>query len=131
MDSKMNIQTVAENLRVTIAGKEQALAEYLEARKANDENWSGDARITDASLFATIEFLKINIDELKRILQDVEQSCRDNLDFDERVSVPLDLDNDVILALALEAHKRDITINKMVELVLQRAIDENVNSNQE
>ena len=54
-----------------------------------------------------------------------------NLDFDERVSVPLDLDNDVILVLALEAHKRDITINKMVELVLQRAIDEHVNSIQE
>lgn len=50
-----------------------------------------------------------------------------NLPFDKRVSVPLDLDDDVILALALEAHKRDITINKMVELVLQRAIDEHVN----
>lgn len=71
----MNIQTVAENLRNTIAGKEKMLVEYLEARKANDENWSGDARITDASLFATIEFLKVNIGELKRILQDVEQ-CR-------------------------------------------------------
>jgi hypothetical protein len=30
--------------------------------------------------------------------------------------------------LALEAHKRDITINKMVEIVLQRAIDEHVNN---
>jgi hypothetical protein len=51
--------------------------------------------------------------------------------FDERIQVPLDLDNDMLLHLALEAHKRDITLNKMVEIVLQEAIDkhnaENVN----
>lgn len=46
-----------------------------------------------------------------------------NLPFDKRVVVPVDLDDDVILMLALEAHKRDITINKMVEIVLQNAID--------
>ena len=46
-----------------------------------------------------------------------------NLPFDKRIVVPVDLDDDVILMLALEAHKRDITINKMVEIVLQNAID--------
>lgn len=44
-------------------------------------------------------------------------------DYDTRIEVPLDLDDDVILALALEAHKRDITINKMVEHLLKQAID--------
>jgi hypothetical protein len=43
--------------------------------------------------------------------------------FDERIEVPLDLDSDTIVHLALEAHKRDITLNKMVEIVLQEAID--------
>lgn len=43
--------------------------------------------------------------------------------YDDRVIVPLDLDNDTILQLALMAHKRDVTINKMVEIVLQTAID--------
>lgn len=47
----------------------------------------------------------------------------DNLPFDDRVAVPLDLDDGLILTLALEAHKRDITINKMVEIILQEAID--------
>ncbi len=47
-----------------------------------------------------------------------------NLPFDRRIVVPLDLEDDVILHLALEAHKRDITMNKMVEIVLQKAIDE-------
>lgn len=46
-----------------------------------------------------------------------------NLPFDKRIVVPIDLDDDVILKLAMEAHKRDITINKMVEIVLQQAID--------
>ena len=47
---------------------------------------------------------------------------------DNRVDVELDLEEDVILHLALEAHKRDITLNKMVEILLQEVIDRyNVN----
>jgi hypothetical protein len=46
------------------------------------------------------------------------------LDFDTRVQVELDLDDDLILKLSMEAHKRDITLNKMVEIVLQEAIDQ-------
>ena len=63
----MNIQTVAENLRNTIAGKERHLAE-LDTVNAMAIS-SGEAM----ALAATYKFLKVNIDELKRILQDVEQ----------------------------------------------------------
>lgn len=42
--------------------------------------------------------------------------------FDTRIQVPIDLDNDTMLKLAMEAHKRDITLNKMVEEVLVDAI---------
>lgn len=61
----MNIQTVCDNLKNTIAGKEYMLQE-LQGMKANDiaKNIANDA---------TIEFLEINLTELKRILQDVEQ----------------------------------------------------------
>jgi len=45
-----------------------------------------------------------------------------NLPFDKRVEVPLELDDNLILQLALEAHKKDITINKLVELLLLDAI---------
>lgn len=77
----MNISTVAENLRNTIAGKEKMLA-------ATQENYRLSTMAEGMALTATIEFLKINIDELKRILQDVEQcvatdveqSWRDNPD---------------------------------------------------
>jgi hypothetical protein len=64
----MNIYTVAQNLRDTIAGKEKYLAEVIKAR-------SLASRGEDHALFATQEFLKININELKVILADVEKCC--------------------------------------------------------
>jgi len=63
----MNIHTVAENLRRTIADKEVYLARQHENRK------SEDAQVRMVS-YAFIKMLDINIDELRRILQDVEQS---------------------------------------------------------
>lgn len=62
----MNIQTVKENLQNTIAGKVKYLIE-LEYALTLATMAEGTA------LTATIAFLKINIAELKRILQDVEQ----------------------------------------------------------
>lgn len=44
--------------------------------------------------------------------------------FDTRIQVPLDLDNETILHLSMEAHKRDITLNQMVEKVLRNMIAE-------
>ena len=44
--------------------------------------------------------------------------------FDTRIQVPLDLDNDTMLKLTMEAHKRDITLNQMVEEVLRNVIAE-------
>ena len=54
----MNIQTVATNLRATIAGKEELLANLKERRIPPE---------------VSIHYLEINIDELRRILGDVEQ----------------------------------------------------------
>ena len=44
--------------------------------------------------------------------------------FDTRIVVPLDLDNETILQLSMEAHKRDITLNQMVEELLRNMIAE-------
>ena len=65
----MNIHTVAENLRDTIAGKERYLAELDTVNAMTIP--SGEAM----ALNATYKFLAINIAELKRILQDVEKCC--------------------------------------------------------
>ncbi len=55
----MNIYTVRDNLKNTIADKEELLALCPETEK-------------NINIRA---FLKVNIDELKRILQDVEVCC--------------------------------------------------------
>jgi hypothetical protein len=69
----MNIQTVATNLRNTIAGKEQLYESY--AQDLRDQYGSNDPdSITKMTVaLATRDFLRINIAELKRILQDLEQ----------------------------------------------------------
>jgi predicted HicB family RNase H-like nuclease len=42
---------------------------------------------------------------------------------DDRVEVELDLNEHEIYQLAMEAHKRDITLNKMIESILQEVVD--------
>ena len=42
---------------------------------------------------------------------------------DKRVQVPIEVEDDVMLQLCMEAHKRDITLNKFVEEILQNLID--------
>jgi hypothetical protein len=68
----MNIQTVAENLRNTIAGKEKYLAGLCNYQGINE-----GAAMYNEGIRAMLE---LNIDELKRILQDVEQCV---FDYDE------------------------------------------------
>ena len=70
----MNIHTVAANLRNTIAGKEKMLNDQWNKMAFGDPSWQGDIG-KQMAIQATIEFLKINIDELKRILADVEKCC--------------------------------------------------------
>jgi hypothetical protein len=41
---------------------------------------------------------------------------------DTRVQVPIELEDDVMLQLCMEAHKHDITLNQMVEKVLREVI---------
>jgi DNA-binding winged helix-turn-helix (wHTH) protein len=60
----MNIQTVAQNLRNTIAGKEELLA-FLKGRRIPPE--------------VSIHYLEININELRRILEDVEQCIKEEV----------------------------------------------------
>lgn len=63
----MNIQTVKQNLRNTIAGKEELL-KHVRAKMLY-EDVTGKVMANRA----THDFLEINIAELKRILADLEQ----------------------------------------------------------
>ena len=42
---------------------------------------------------------------------------------DNRVEVEINLEESEILQLAMEAHKRDITLNKMIEIILLEVIE--------
>jgi len=68
----MNIQTIRDNLKNTIAGKE------LLVGKKRQELEDGDC-YSDPAHEAVIRFLKVNIAELKRVLQDVEQCIPKNI----------------------------------------------------
>ena len=63
----MNIYTVRDNLKKTIEGKEKALPMYEHVAKSTGA--------TAMAASAAAEFLKININELKVILFDVEKCC--------------------------------------------------------
>ncbi len=70
----MNIQTVAANLRVTIAGKEKHLVSL------NSVLAGHHLTATERTVCATTaKFLEVNLDELRRILQDVEQCIEETV----------------------------------------------------
>lgn len=54
---------------------------------------------------------------------DKASAIMSGLEFDERVKVPIDLDNDSLFKLMMMAHERDITLNKMIEIALRAEID--------
>ena len=84
----MNIYTVRDNLKKTIAGKETAIKMYRELLENLDRVEGVGAQAKRQAYFATVEFLDINLIELRAILadveqcvaKDVEQSWRDNPD---------------------------------------------------
>jgi hypothetical protein len=70
--SEMNIFVVRDNLKNTIAAK----AAYL--LQENENRQSEDAHVRMVA-YTVVKMLELNIDELKRILQDVEVCCESGL----------------------------------------------------
>ena len=68
----MNISTVANNLRNTIAGKEALLANYSER-----EEFGVYPKTLEYK--GICDMLVINVAELTRILQDVEACCEESV----------------------------------------------------
>jgi hypothetical protein len=48
---------------------------------------------------------------------------------DNRATIELDLDHDLLFQLMLLAHEQDITLNQLVENILRKYIDEHEKSN--
>jgi hypothetical protein len=67
-----------------------------------------------------VDYVDLEVDD------DFIQKClsiKAGEDYDTRISVPLELDDDLIFDLMKRAHEKDVTLNKMVEALLQEAID--------
>ena len=56
------------------------------------------------------------------------QAIHAGQDYDTRVDIPLDLENDLVFELMQQAHARDITLNQYVELILKQVIDKHQDS---
>jgi hypothetical protein len=67
----MNIQTVASNLRNTIKGKEMLLAKWQKAEWKTPEATN--------MMQSMVNMLELNIDDLVKILADVEQCIPKNI----------------------------------------------------
>lgn len=63
----MNIQTVRDNLKNTIAGKELLLEQFKTTQSRHGINLE--------TMHVCQRFLEINLEELRDILVDVEQCC--------------------------------------------------------
>ena len=76
----MNVNIVRDNLKKTIAGKEQLLAEYKKAQiSANGAE--------DIVIYSVVRFLETNLEELNKILADVSKCC-EQYDFDSWTTNP-------------------------------------------
>jgi hypothetical protein len=70
-----SIYTIRDNLKKTIEGKVAAIGEYQNRRWKLLQLEGAGAAMEAHAVYATIEFLRVNIDELRRILADVEVCC--------------------------------------------------------
>lgn len=83
---------------------------YQEARRRRVEA----NRAWDNVMWTDLEVQEDWLDKARAIMRGEE--------FDERIEVPLDLDDDTLMQLFMMAHERDITMNQMVEIVLKEVI---------
>ena len=83
-----------------------------EARKRNiDKNTAWD----------DVNYVDLEVDDdfIQKAL-----AIRAGEDYDTRISVPLELDDDMLFDLMKMAHEHDVTLNEMVEVVLRQIIDQ-------
>ncbi len=68
-----------------------------------------------------VDYVDLEVDD------DFIQKClsiKAGEDYDTRVVVPLELDDDMLFNLMKMAHEHDVTLNQMVEVVLRQVIDQ-------
>jgi hypothetical protein len=91
--------------------------EYLQAYKDAAVEHNTDYRV----IFDDTTFIDLEDDDdfLRKMTAIVQGE-----DYDTRIVVPVDLEDDVLFELMKEAHKQDITFNQYMQDIVKTAIDE-------
>jgi hypothetical protein len=85
-----------------------------------------DAESKDRSVLANQAWDDVNYTDLETD-EDFIQKCygiKSGEDYDTRISIPLDLPDDVLFELMQQAHEQDITLNQHMENIVRAACDE-------
>ena len=91
---------------------------YRTINPNNVEKHRKEAIACDVNLneaWGDVDYVDLEVDD------DFIQKClaiKDGEDYDTRVLVPIDLPDDLLLQAALEAHKRNITLNAYINMAL-------------
>ena len=88
--------------------------DYLKAYRAEHETKGFDWKD-----FSELDYVDL---ETPDDLFEKGRAILDNVDFDRRVQIPLELEDDVIYELMKKAHERDITFNALIEELVLAAI---------
>jgi hypothetical protein len=61
--------------------------------------------------------------ETEKDMLEKTRSIVEGEEYDTRIEVPIEMDDDLILTAAIEAHKQDITLNQYIERILRNMVD--------
>ena len=93
-------------------------------KQAHDDEAKIQARGFENQAWDDVDF--VDLESLDDFFEKAEAIVQGR-DYDTRVQVPIDLPDDVLFKLMKRAHEQDITLNQMVERVLQEVIDRHHN----
>jgi hypothetical protein len=85
---------------------------YIKAAPAHCENYR--------QAWDDVDFVELDV--LDDFIAKAE-AIRDGRDYDDRVTMPIDISDEDFASIARMAHDRDITFNQMVEHILREQID--------
>lgn len=85
-----------------------------------------DAEVDERGEYANQAWDDVNYVDLEEDDDFIQKglAIKEGEDYDTRVSVPLDLPDNVMFELMKQAHEKDITLNELMEEVLRNAIED-------
>jgi hypothetical protein len=87
--------------------------------ESKHNNEAADRNVPSNQAWDDVRYVDLEVDDdfIQKGL-----AIRDGNAYDTRVEVELDLDDDLLFGLMIQAHKQDITLNQLVEQILREAI---------